>query len=357
MKANAKSRARSLITVGIVIGTISASAIVAACSSSEAKKDATTDDQGPAEGIGLTQIAPVANAPEAAMPVDATPSPDGKDVYFIAFSTRPDVDGLKMERVPAIFKTSSAPGAPAQKLFEGAPLNSPFGITISDDGQTLFIADSSADGASADPTADGPDRSDGRVFSMSTGGGTPSALAGTEGIVPAGIEVMGASLFVTGRKDGVPGLYKTGVGGGAVSAVAVGAPFADPGGVAVSRDGVAYVVDTGSSTFSTTALASVVKVTADGKTEIIRDGLAVGHPAGIALVNDESALLISALDSATGTDRVFRIALGDRSVTQLSDKIGDFYESAGLHRARNAEVFAWADSHANGTGTVYVLKP
>ena len=356
MKANAKSRARSLITVGIVIGTISASAIVAACSATEAKQQ-TDDTNGPAEGIGLKQIDSVANAPEAAMPIDATPSPDGKDVYFIAFSSRLDADGIRMERVPAIYKTSSAPGGTAQKLFEGAPLNSPFGITISDDGQTLFIADSSADGSSADPAVDGPDRSDGRVFSMSTGGGAPTALAGTEGIAPAGIEAMGASLFVTGRKDGRPGLFKTGIGGGAVSAVAVGAPFADPGGVAVTRDGTAYVVDTGSSTSSTTALASVVKVTPDGKTEILMDGLSVGHPAGIALVNDESAVIVSALDSATGTDRVYRIALADHTVTQLSTTIGDFYESAGLHRARNAEVFAWADSHANTHGTVYVLKP
>ena len=357
MKANAKTRARSLITVGIVIGTISASAIMAACSSTEQKQEPSPSDNGPAEGIGLEQIDAVANAPEAAMPVDATPSPDGNDVYFIAFSSRLDADGMRMERVPAIYKTSAAPGGTAQKLFDGSPLNSPFGITISDDGQTLFIADSSADGSSADPAVEGAARSDGRVFAMSTSGGTPSALAGTEGIAPAGIEAMGASLFVTGRKGGLPGLFKTGIGGGAVSAVAVGAPFADPGGVAVTRDGVAYVVDTGSSTSSTAALASVVKVTADGKTEILMDGLSVGHPAGIALVNDESAVIVSALDSATGTDRVYRIALADHTVTQLSTAIGGFYESAGLHRARNAEVFAWADSHANKHGTVYVLKP
>ena len=87
------------------------------------------------------------------------------------------------------------------------------------------------------------------------------------------------------------------------------------------------------------------------------DGLSVGHPAGIALVNDESAVIVSALDSASGTDRVYRIALADHTVTQLSTTISGFYESAGLHRARNAEVFAWADSHANKHGTVYVLKP
>jgi sugar lactone lactonase YvrE len=343
MKANAKSRARSLITVGIVLGTITATAVMAACTTEEAKKDESN------EGIGLKQIDPVSNVPEAAMPVDATPSPDGSQIYFIAFSSRPDADGLKMERVPAIYKVGAGGGTPA-KLFEGDPLQSPFGITISDDGQTLFIADSSADGNVES------DRSDGRVFTMNAGGGAPTALAGTEGITPAGVEALGPSLYVTGRKDGMPGLFKTGIGGGAVSAVAAGAPFSDPGGVAVARDGVAYVIDTGSA-INGQALGSVVKVTPDGKTEIILEGLSLGHPAGIALVNDDSALLVSGLDPAQGTDRVYRVELGDRSVRQLSEKIGDFYESAGLHRARNVDVFAWADSHANGTGTVYVLKP
>ena len=344
-----KSRARSLLTVGIVVGTFATSAIVAACSAEESKEEKSD------EGIGLAQIQPVANAAEASTPVDATPSPDGSSIYFIAFTSRMDADGIRMERVPAIFKTTSAPGGVAQKLFAGAPLQSPFGITISDDGNTLFIADSSADGSA--PDTEGAERSDGRVFAMSAGGGSPTALAGTEGITPAGIEASGASLYVTGRgKDGLAGLFKTGIGGGAVSAVAVGGVFSDPGGVAVTRDGIAYVVDTGSATGSQ-SLASVIKVTPDGKTEVVLEGLTVGHPAGIALVLDESAILVSGLDNAEGTDRVFRVQLGDKSVTRLSTTIGEFYESAGLHRARNTEVFAWADSHANTHGTVYVLKP
>ena len=31
-------------------------------------------------------------------------------------------------------------------------------------------------------------------------------------------------------------------------------------------------------------------------------------------------------------------------------------QSAGLHRAKRAEVYAWADSRANKGGTVYVLS-
>ncbi len=173
MKANAKSRARSLMTVGIVLGTITAAAVVPRAARRRRKKRGR-----PKRGIGLSQIDPVANAPEAAMPVDATPSPDGSQIYFIAFSSRKDADGFKMERVPAIYKVAATGGAPA-KLFEGDPLQSPFGITISDDGQTLFIADSSADGNAES------DRSDGRVFSMSANGGAPTAMAGTEGITPA----------------------------------------------------------------------------------------------------------------------------------------------------------------------------
>jgi sugar lactone lactonase YvrE len=339
-----KSRARSLLTVAVVIGTFATSAIVAACSAEESKEEKSD------EGIGLAQISPVANAAEASTPVDATPSPDGSSVYFIAFTSKVAEDGIRMERVPAIFKTTSAPGGVAQKLFEGAPLQSPFGITISDDGNTLFIADSSADGSEE------AERSDGRVFAMSSGGGSPTALAGTEGIAPAGVEASGASLYVTGRKDGLPGLYKTGIGGGAVSPVAVGGVFQDPGGVTVTRDGIAYVIDTGSATGSQ-SLASVIKVTPDGKTEVLLEGLSVGHPAGIALTLDESAVLVSGLDNAEATDRVYRVQLADKTVTKLSSTIGEFYESAGLHRARNVELFAWADSHANQYGTVYVLKP
>jgi sugar lactone lactonase YvrE len=329
MKAYVK-KARLLLHVAAVVG-------MAACSKESSNQ---TDDQG----IGLSHIAPVANSDQAQTPYDAVPSPDGKDVYFLATTTQPDADNVGTERVPGVFK--AVQGAAPQLLAKGAPLQAPFGITISDDGQTLFIADTGAD------TSD--DRSDGKVFTLGVGGGTPAALMGTEGMAPAGVEVQGGSLYITGRKDGQAGLFKTGLGGGMVSPLATGGPFIDPGGVAVAHDGTAYVVDTGAA-MGPQALASVIKVTADGKTEVIKDGLSVGHPAGIALTSDDSAILVSALDGATANDRVFRIELADRHIRQLSDPIGAFYESAGLHRARSTDVFAWADSHANKTGTVYVL--
>lgn len=340
MNASA-NKSRSLLQIAVVVGAIGAAMVVAACS-----KDSGSDEQsGGSQDIGVSTLTPVANAPEAAQPVDAVPSSNGQDTYFIAYSSRIEDDNVSVEKVPAIWK--AVQGAAPIKLFEGKPLVAPFNITISADDQTLFIADSAAQTSE--------DRLDGAVFTMSAGGGTPTTLAGTEGIAPAGIDLGADGIYITGKKDGHAGVFKTGLAGGNVSALSVDGPFADPGGVAVSKKGDVYVVDTGDSN-SSQIEGSVIHVRPDGSTEILKDGLRVGHPAGIALTQDETAVLVSAMDPTTANDRVFRLSVGGGELKSFSEGIGEFYESAGLHRARNVEVFAWADSHANGSGTVYRLS-
>jgi sugar lactone lactonase YvrE len=330
------NKARRILRAAMILGAV-ATAVVAGAACAEE----TTEDSA-----GKPTIGPVANDPNIDMPVDATPSPDGKEIYFIANSKVPDEDNIGFLRQAAIYKVSAAGGA-ITKLFQGEPLVAPFGITISNDGQTLYIADTGA--------VTSEDRSDGRVYSMGVSGGAPTPLGGTDGLAPGGVEVMGDALYITGKKDGKAGLYKTGFAGGVVTPVAAGELFVDPSGVAVARDGTAYVVDSGSAVHGT-ALASVVKVSGDGRTEIVIDGLSVGHPAGIALSNEEKTIFVSGFDPGTGTDVVFTVDANSRAVGQFTDTIADFSESAGLHRARNTDVFAWADSHANGTGTVYVLR-
>ena len=340
----ASKKARRAGHVAAILGVVAVGALAtAACGSSKSDGG---QDQNMGGGAGKPSIAQAANDPSFENPVDATPSPDGNSVYFIANTKTGDADNIGTIRQPAIFKVAAAGGA-VTKIFEGAPLVAPFGISITDDGQTLYIADSGADTSA--------DRSDGRLYTLPASGGTPAGLAGTDSYAPAGVEVTGDRVYFTGRKDGKAGLFKTGLGGGAVTPIAVGDVFADPGGVAVAKNGDAYVVDTGGLAHDQ-SLASVVKVGADGKTEIVLDGLAVGHPAGIALTADESHLYVSGFDSAKGTDVVFTIDPSSKQVQMFTDTIVDFLESAGLHRARNADVFAWADGHANATGTVYVLK-
>ena len=86
-----------------------------------------------------------------------------------------------------------------------------------------------------------------------------------------------------------------------------------------------------------------------------RHRLALGHPAGLALIGDDKALLVSGLDPVKRTDVVYRVELADKSQKEFSAVIGEFTESAGLHKAKGSDVYAWADSRANATGTVYVL--
>jgi len=339
MQENASKGARLLLRGAVVCSTVALSVITAACSSDSSAKD--EKDEKAAD----ISINPVANDAQMESPVDATPSPDGNDVYIIASTRKADPDGLGFERVPAIFKVSSS-GGPITKLHEGAPLGAPFNITISDDGQRLFIADTGADTSE--------DRSDGKVWTMAASGGDVTALAGTDGLAPGGVEAQGDSLWMTGRKDGKFGVFKTGLGGGNVTTVSTDDVFSDPTGIAVTKSGVAYVVDSGSA-MSSQAGASVIKVSADGKTEVIMQGLAVGHPGGVALSADDKTLFVSGLDSGAGTDLVYKVALEGMQVERITKVVGEFYESAGLHRARTTNVFAWADSRANNTGTVYVL--
>jgi sugar lactone lactonase YvrE len=336
MEAKVK-RARRFGRIAMILGAVATASIASAACSDES----TSDGKKPT-------IGPVANDPGIEMPVDATPSPDGKDIYFIANSKVADEDNIGFGRQAAIYKVSAS-GGPITKLHQGEPLVAPFGITISNDGQTLFIADTGA--------VTSEERSDGRVFTLGVGGGVPSPLSGTEGLAPGGIEVSGDSLFITGRKDGKAGLYKTGTTTprGAVTPVAVGEMFSDPSGVAVTRSGEAYVVDSGSAVHGE-AFASVVKVKVDGSTEVVVSGIHVGHPAGLALTHDENTIYVSGFDSSKGTDVVFSVNRATKEIGEFTDSIADFTESAGLHRARNTDVFAWADSHANGTGTVYVLR-
>lgn len=309
---------------------LAATLLAVACS-----KETSTNDKG----IGISDIKPAANDDSFRNPFDATPDPKGENVYFTA---------LTKEGVPAVFSTS-AKGGGTKILHQGEPLAAPFGIAISEDGQRLFIADGSATPTGPDGDAD-DDR--GGILTMPTSGGAPTFLGGTAGKSPRGVEVLGDQVYFTAKADRKAGVYKTGLGGGAVSTVFEGAPLVDPSGITITKKGVVYFMD---SSADEKAGAAVLGI-ADGKLTTVKDGLAVGHPAGIALVSDDSAVLVSGIAPATQTDVVHRIELGGGEMKSFSDVIGDFQESAGLHRAKGGETYAWADSKANGTGTVYVLR-
>ncbi len=305
-----------------------------------------TEDGGGTEGGGdggnrgngqIGTIVVAANDTSFTSPFDATPSPDGTVIFFTAIGA----DGTG-----GVF-TSPAVGGGAKRLDSGGIFTSPSSITISGDGQQLFVADPAAD----DDTTDRY----GAVFVLPAAGGTPTVLAGTTGLQPRGVVVAGSTLyFTTGAASAAgPAVYSVAIAGGQATAIVSGAPLVDPGGIAVAQNGDAYVAD---SIGSTSNLAAVFKVSG-GQASLVVGDLGVGYPAGIALVQDESTLLVSGLDPATQTDVVYRIVLGATPQTStFNQTISAFGEPAGLHRAARADVYAWADSLANTTGTVYALS-
>jgi hypothetical protein len=279
-------------------------------------------------------------------PFDAVPSPDGATFYFTALG----MNG------PGVFSVNAGGGA-AKELFSGPPLVAPFGLSVSTDGTTLFIADP---GISDDPNmANGIDAK-GAIYSLSAQGGNPTAIPAFSGTQPRGLDViapMGAmsdSIYFSGRdaNDGKPGLFVAGANGGGLQALAKGAPFVDPSGVAVAVNGDVYVVDTVPQ--SGGAGARVIKVSGNVATELVT-GLQVGYPAGAALVRSDSLLLVSGNDAVTGTSVVYSVDVVMKTVSQFSMGIGSNTDSGGLHRARmKADTLSWCGVTAGGgSGVVY----
>jgi DNA-binding beta-propeller fold protein YncE len=134
-----------------------------------------------------------------------------------------------------------AAGGATAEVAVGQPFVAPRGLAIGTDGQQIYVAD---------PQATGADGRTGRIFVLPASGGAPTALAGTEGTAPRGLEVV--------RENGADVLYFAGVdptsgqpavmklvpsGAGSISVIAKGAPLVEPIGIAVTKGGIVYVAD------------------------------------------------------------------------------------------------------------------
>jgi sugar lactone lactonase YvrE len=301
-------------------------------------------------GGGTADIGKATAVASDKTPFDATPDPDGNRIYFTAY------DPAAGESGAAGVYTVAADGGDIDEVFVGAPLVSPFGIAISNDGKQLYIADAAAE---SETTTDEDDR--GQIFALSPEGGTPTPLSGTTGYAPRGLEVTGeggGDIVFSGHdpQSGEGGVFKVASGGGGVSALFVGEPLSDPSGVAITADGAkVFVADTRG---SGSGKAAIFLIAGDDAEEFLGE-IDVGFPAGIALSKDDSTLFVSGLDPNTLTDVVLVVDVASKEVsTYTGDDDTDFSqfeEPAGLHRAKNADVFAWADSKANENGTVYVI--
>jgi hypothetical protein len=295
--------------------------------------------------IGTCTLDPAAmsNA-DFSSPFDATLSPDGKIAYFTALTPNG----------PGIFATTIG-SSDAPKLLAGgdlttSPLASPLALDVTSDGSTLYVADSAAVGLG------NPNLDLGLLFTVDTTSGTIASVDATAGYSPRGLVVVtqGADqVYFSGNDpaDGMPGVFKITAGGSTVTAVAKGAPFIDPSGLVVAKNGDVFVADT-----SDSSQTAVVYQISNGAVTPLLTGLRVGYPAGISITTDQSILMISALDKDTAHDVAIKYTLKDGTIENFTSGIDQFEESAGLHRAKNVESYVWADSLANNGGTVYVIN-
>jgi DNA-binding beta-propeller fold protein YncE len=316
------------------------------CDDGSGKEDQSSSGAG-GTGVGDIQI----QAIETETPFDATPSPDGKTIFFTASSPKG----------PGVFSAPATGGTPTE-LHAGPPFAAPFGIDISSDGSTLYVADAAAE---SDSTTDEEDR--GQILTLGTSGGAPSTLNGTIGYAPRGVVVVAGGsgsdeLVFAGREpdSGAQSVFKMSTSGGTPTNLVDGdSPLLDPSGVAVTKDGASVFVGDTRSGLGGKAAVYLVK---GGTAEEFLGSLDVGYPLGLALSHDESTLFVSALSPETQTDLVLVVDIASKEISEYTGDASDpakdfsqFEESAGLHRAKDVDVFAWADSKAGTNGTVFVL--
>jgi sugar lactone lactonase YvrE len=279
-------------------------------------------------------------------------------MYFVAMTA----DGAAVFSVGV--NENGTPGT-LTRLAVGDRLSMPTGLTVSTDGTTLYIADPGSELVTGTPP--NQTRTLGFIFSMPIGGGALTSLAAAEGTAPKSLELVTSGsddvIYFTGRDpaNGRPTLWRMPADGSSKELVtqgsgdpdSVAAELMDPSALVVTQSGVVYVSDS----LGAEGLAGILKVEAGAVSRLV-NGLRLGYPAGIALDLAEKTLFVSghkpdksaavyAIDLTTGTSTIADIDLGDST------------ESGGLRRARNADIFGWADSDGSEkrpAGTVFLVR-
>ncbi len=197
---------------------------------------------------------------------------------------------------------------------------------------------------------------------MAIDGSAPKLIMGTDGTTPHSLAVVDAggkdTIYFTGTETtagGARGVFSVPASGGAVTKIYAGSMLRDPSGIAVAKGGEIYLTDTTSSAKGT---GQILVLKAGGEPTVLIDDVRVGYPSGIALSLDEKSLYVSTFDPATLTDRVTVVDITEKSsAAAFATELGTFTEAAGLHRARTANVFTFADSTAGASGgKVFVIK-
>lgn len=271
-------------------------------------------DEGP-QGSGVE----VRVAAEVDSPLDATPDPAGRSIYFLA----------QHEGGRALLRVDEAGAVTAVATGLGEARS----LAFSADGAALAVADGGVE----------------RIAAMD---GARTRIAEAEDFDVRGVEVVrdGGSdvVFFTGvdPMDGEVGVFRVPLAGGAVEVVSKGFADADLDGLTRASDGTIYASDLG---------GRLWRARAGEAPEAVVTGFVAGDPAGVALTSDGSTLLISALSDA-GTSEVVLLDTAMLTTSVFNDVIGENVASGGVHRAHTGDTFAWCGVAKGGDGLVYRIE-
>lgn len=286
---------------------------------------------GSASSGGISAVPATISGPYT-QPRDAVPNSDGTTFYFTATTSG---------GAPAVFQVAAA-GGQATIVKSGAPLAAPNSLAISSDDKTLFVTDGGGSGT---------------IFALAVDGSSISALPGSLGTSPVGIEVGRKAgqpaadvIYFSGKNasSGRAALFSLRTTDSAPMTVLEGAPLANPGGVTVTQGGDVYVANVDDVARSRGCIYRI----ASGSATELACNLHFGTPSGITLNLAENTLLASGLDD-TDHDQVYAINLATKEVAAVNNDIGQNTRAGGVHRARSVDVFSWSDLAAGSGGAVY----
>lgn len=309
------------------------------------------------DAVRTIEPAAVGSATSFHSPMDAAPDPDGNQFYFTAMSSQG----------AGVFSSPATAGA-VVTLTVGAPLAAPVGVVVSTDGQTIYVADTSAMISTTQASAVmAPLTNTGALFSLPSSGGNPTPVAGTAHTAPRGLTLVKENnvdmLYFTGAApdDGQPAVMKIPASGGILTIIEKGGELVAPVGIAVSKTGAIYIADQAASGNELGTLFRFKpheRQTRSSHREILADHVRMGNPAGITLTFDESLLLVSTLETNARTSQVLVIDTTTRDQGIVNKIVGVNTASGGLHRAHNNNVMVWCGVTAgtNGQGIVYRIS-
>lgn len=301
-------------------------AILAGCGDTE------TEEPTPAGGPAVDVAS---QSGDFKSPRDSALTTDAKTIYFVADSSK----GRGLFRV-------SGDGGAVTAVATAGVLTSPVGVAISSDNKSAYVADTAA-GAG------------GEILVVNLADGAVGVLGGTEGTGASAVTVssggQGDTIYYTGVTLSTmePAVFSVPAGGGSMpTVIASGAPLVRPSGIAVAKDGTIYVADNEATDADT---GKVFRISS-GAVEPLVDAVITGDPAGVALTLDDSTLLVSSLDPATAHDQVVLVDVSTKKTSIFNAVIGANTAGGGVHRAADANVFAWADLSAGSAGSGLVYK-